>query len=122
MSIIINEYKDNIDKCWYNSSNVKYSECNDIESGLKEVKVVFKDGRTYIYKGIPVQQYLMFRNSASQGSALFKYIAVKNKYETEKLENSDLSLIESEKLMIIEEREKESKLINQDSLNEENEK
>ena len=33
-----------IDKSWYQSSNVLYSECIDVEDELKTLKVVFKNG------------------------------------------------------------------------------
>jgi len=107
MGLIINKYENNIDKCWYDSSNLIYSECFDNKDSYKDLKVVFKDGRAYIYKGLTVQDYLLFRSHQSQGKALFKYIATKvqgkDKYIFEKLENVLLDLIEKEKELLIEE-------------------
>ena len=110
MSLIINKYENNLDKCWYDSSNIIYSECIDNENSYKDLKVTFKDGRTYLYKSLTVQDYLFFRNDNSQGKALGQYITCKKfgklKYEFEKIENLDLEKIESEKKILIEERDK----------------
>lgn len=95
MSKIFNYYADDVDKVWYNSSNVKYSECIDKEGELKTLKVVFSGGRQYQYKGVNVQDYLMFRENESQGKALSKYI-IGNGYECEKLSNANLDLINEE--------------------------
>lgn len=86
-------YKDGLDRAWYDSSNVKYSECIDKEGELKIVKVVFNGGRTYEYKGVDVNDYLKFREATSQGSAFNQFL---KKYEFEKLDNSDLQLLEEE--------------------------
>ena len=49
MSKILNYYnnKTHIDKVWYDSSNVLYSECDDIENDYKNVRVTFNNGSTY---------------------------------------------------------------------------
>jgi hypothetical protein len=104
MGKIISFYENDIDKAWYNSSNVIYSECLDKEGELKIVKIVFKNGSTYQYKDVSVTDYLMFREDASQGKAINKFI---KKYNFEKLENSDLNLIENEKQLLFERMEKE---------------
>lgn len=83
-------YENDIDKAWYDSSNVLYSECDDKEDALKSVKVVFKNGSTYLYKDVNVNDYLLFRESPSQGKALNKFL---KKYEYEKLEPTDLNLL-----------------------------
>ena len=94
MSKIISYYKEDLDKCWYNSSNVVYSECKDHDNALKEVNVVFKNGNEYVYHDVTVQDYLMFREDASQGKALNKFI---KKYEfTRKEEKRDLELLKEE--------------------------
>ena len=100
MSKIFNVYSKNNDgvdqdKVWFQSSNVKYSECLDKDNELKTLKVVFNNGTQYEYKGVRVQDYLLFREDASQGKALNKYIKA-NGYEYEKLENADLDALESE--------------------------
>lgn len=108
MGKIISKYENDLDKCWYDSSNVLYSECNDKDNALKEVKVVFKNGATYLYKEVKVQDYLMFRDSSSNGKAFFKYI--KN-HDFEKLDNSNVDDLKEElhQLLIeISEQEKEN--------------
>lgn len=112
MSLIINKYENNIDKCWYDSSTIIYSECVDNKDSYKDLKVTFKDGRTYLYKGLIVQDYLLFRSDISQGKALNKYIAFKNKvtgknkYEFEKSDSIDVNQLNEEKVLLIEERDK----------------
>lgn len=101
MSIIKESYQNNIDKVWYNSSNIFYSECLDKDDELKQLKVVFNNGGTYLYKDVEVGDYLMLKFGGvdgSQGKALNKFI--KTKYEYEKLENTDINslLIEMEKI------------------------
>lgn len=95
MGKIINYYnqKDRIDKAWYNSSNVVYSECNDMNNEYKSVKIIFKNGSTYEYYDVNVNDYVMFREDSSQGSAINKYI---KKYKYEKLKDSDLENIDKE--------------------------
>ena len=86
MSKIFNYYSKDVDKCWYNSSNIKYSECIDKDGELKTVKIVFANGTQYQYNKVNVQDYLLFRENTSQGKALNKFIKSKG-YEYEKLEN-----------------------------------
>lgn len=94
--LILKEYNPNtrIERAWYESSNVLYSECYDKKDELKELKVVFKqkDGSTatYLYKDVNVNDYLMFRSSDSSGKGLIKYISGKQKgYAYEKLAESE---------------------------------
>lgn len=73
-----------IDRAWYNSSNVLYSECEDIENDYKVLKVVFKGGATYKYTNVDVNDYLMFMAGGldgSNGKALNKFIKAKCPYE-----------------------------------------
>lgn len=86
-------YENNVDKTWYDSSTVFYSECDDKENALKELKVVFKNGSTYLYKDVNVNDYLLFRESASQGKTLHRII---KQYAFEKLENTDMNLLVEE--------------------------
>lgn len=95
MSKIFSVYSNNVDRVWYQSSNVKYSECVDKNGELKTLRVVFNNGAQYEYAGVDVNQYLMFREDLSQGKALNKYIKG-NEYEYTKLEDADLDAIESE--------------------------
>lgn len=95
MSKILNYYnnKTHIDKVWYDSSNVLYSECDDIENDYKNVMVTFNNGSTYEYKQVNVNDYMMFREDISQGKAINKFI---KKYECEKLENKNIENINEE--------------------------
>ncbi len=100
MSKIFGFYKEGsdgvgIDKCWFDSSNVKYCECVDKENERKTLRVVFNNGSQYEYKGVDVNHYLMFREDPSQGKALNKYIKG-NKYDYEKLEDKDVALLTEE--------------------------
>ena len=61
MSKIKSFYCNDVDKVWYDSSNVLYSECDDITDGLKVLRVTFKNGRTYQYYDVNVHDYLLFR-------------------------------------------------------------
>ena len=95
MSKIFGFYANDVDKNWYQSSNIRYSECDDHDNELKTLRVVFNNGTQYEYKNVNVQDYLMFRNDASQGKALNQYIKGKG-YEYEKLENADMQSLEDE--------------------------
>lgn len=105
MSLILDEYKDNVDKCWYDSSNVLFSKCYDNPNQLKDLTIVFKEGRTYQYNGVDVMDYIMFKTDRSQGKALNKYIV--KKYKGVRLSDVDLNELEEEKNNIIVERLKE---------------
>jgi hypothetical protein len=107
MSVIFNKLIENIDYCWYDSSNILYSECDDKKDELKDVKVVFKGGRTYLYKKVNVQDYLKFRNNISQGKALRQYLDVKTengnkKYEFIRIEDTDINELEERKKKLME--------------------
>jgi hypothetical protein len=86
-------YENDVDKAWYDSSTVLYSECDDKEGSLKSVKVVFKNGGTYLYKDVKVNDYLLFREGSSQGKSLHKVL---KQYEFEKLPNTDVNLLMEE--------------------------
>lgn len=76
-----------LDRVWYNSSNVFYSECEDLVDNLKILRVVFNNGATYEYRNVDVNDYVMFVRGGldgSNGKALNKYI--KPKCECEKIE------------------------------------
>lgn len=95
MSKIFNFYANDVDKTWYQSSNIKYSECIDHDNELKTLKVVFNNGTQYEYKDVDVRDYLLFRDAASQGKALNEFVKPKG-YEYEKLENADLATLDGE--------------------------
>lgn len=95
MAKIFNYYTNNVDKTWYDSSNVKYSECIDHDNELKTLKIVFNNGTQYQYNEVNVNKYLLFREDLSQGKALNKYIKSEG-YEYEKLENADMENLQKE--------------------------
>jgi len=90
-----NKKGEDVDKVWFQSSNVKYCECIDYDNQLKTLIVVFNNGSQYKYKDVSVTQYLLFRDAASQGKALNEYIKSKG-YEFEKMENADLATLDGE--------------------------
>ena len=95
MSKIFNFYANDVDKTWYQSSNIKFSECIDHDNDLKTLKVVFNNGTQYQYNKVDVRDYLLFREAASQGKALNESIKAKG-YEYEKLEDVDTKTLEDE--------------------------
>ena len=84
-----------VEHVWYESSNIKYTECIDEPNKLKTLKVVFTTGTQYQYNDVPVDQYLVFREDASQGKALNRLIKG-GKYEYSKLENVDIGELDDE--------------------------
>ena len=95
MSKIFNLYSKDVDRTWYQSSNIKYSECIDHDNELKTLIVVFNNGTQYRYDKVDVRDYLLFRDAESQGKALNQFIKPKN-YAYEKLENADLATLDGE--------------------------
>lgn len=85
MGKIYKIYENKMERTWYNSSNIIYSECDDNENEFKVLRVVFKDGRMYQYKDVNVNDYLLFRENLSQGKALNQFI--KPKYEVSRLDD-----------------------------------
>lgn len=80
-----------IDKAWYDSSNIVYSECDDNLNALKTLRIVFKTGDMYEYENIDVHDYLMFMAGGldgSNGKAFYKFI--RNKYDGAKLDTVNL--------------------------------
>lgn len=105
MSIIYNRYLNNVDHTWYDSSNILYSECFDNTDINKNVKLVFKGGRTYLYKDVNVDDYLQFKlTNESHGSAVNKFIV--KKYECVRLSDTDMETLEKFKESTIEEDNK----------------
>ena len=75
-----------VDRIWYTSSNILYSECDDKVDDLKELRITFKNGETYAYKDVDVNDYVLFAHGgidASNGKAFWKII--RPKYEAEKI-------------------------------------
>lgn len=73
--IIYNRYINQEDHVWYDSSNVVYSKCYDTQnSPTKTLKIVFKQGRTYLYKDVDANDYVRFKTSQSTGHAFNELI------------------------------------------------
>jgi hypothetical protein len=106
--LLLREYNQEkrLDRAWYSSSNIVYLECEDHENELKTLRVVFKNGSCYEYKEVSVMDYLMFMHGGldgSNGKALNSFIKTK-KYEYEKKDDADLSLLTEEMNKIINKR------------------
>ena len=95
MAKLFNYYHDNIDRTWYDSSNIIYTECLDKANELKTLRVVFSNGTQYEYNGVNVNDYLLLREDASQGKA-FNRLFRKGNYEYVKLENADIDNLHEE--------------------------
>lgn len=96
------KYRDNKEWCWYDSSNTLFSLCYDNDGNEKVVKVVFKNGRTYLYKGVDVSDYLAFRDSDSNGASFAKYL---KKYNATRIEDTDLIELENLRVHFLNENE-----------------
>lgn len=87
--IVYNRYIDQQDHIWHDSSNIVYSKCYDTQaSKFKTLKIVFKGGRTYVYKNVDANDYLLFKTSASSGEGFNKYI---KKYDALRIEDTDMT-------------------------------
>ena len=78
--------EEKVDRIWYSSSNILYSECDDKLDDFKELRITFKNGDTYVYKKVDVNDYVLFAHGgidASNGKAFWKII--RPKYEAEKI-------------------------------------
>lgn len=85
-----------VDRIWYSSSNILYSECDDKTDDFKELRITFKNGETYAYKKVDVNDYVLFAHGgidASNGKAFWKII--RPKYEAEKIGKKTLEEINS---------------------------
>ena len=90
-----NTYINEHDYVWYDSSNVLFSECIDTNEETKTLKIVFKNGRKYLYQNVDVHDYIMLKTAESNGSAFNKYI---KKYKCVRLPDVDVSEIEELKI------------------------
>lgn len=87
--IVYNKYLDNQDHTWYDSSNVLFSKCyDDPNSNTKTLKIVFKNGRTYIYKDVDINDYLTFKTAQSNGQAVNTSII--KKYKGVRISDTDV--------------------------------
>lgn len=85
------KYINNAQFCWYDSSNIIFSKCYNNEGTLKVVKIIFKNGRTYLYKDVDVEDYVKFRDAESNGQSFNKYI---KKYTATRIQDTDLGKLE----------------------------
>lgn len=98
--------KTKLDRIWYSSSSLLYSECIDNENELKTLIVVFKNGSTYQYDDVDVMDYVMFVHGGldnSNGKALNTFIKKKCPYK--KIENKNIEELQKE-LDTLKEKEK----------------
>ena len=89
--IVYNKYTNLRDHVWYSSSNVIYSECIDSDTELKTLKIVFKEGRTYMYRDVNVEDYIRFKNAESNGKAFNQFI---KKYECVRMPDTEASTLD----------------------------
>ena len=89
-----------LDRAWFDSSNVLYGECDDSSSTQeKTVTLVFKGGLQYLYEGVNIGDWIDFKNSQSQGKALNEIFKAKG-YEYRKLEDKrDIGELEDEYIL-----------------------
>ena len=99
---LYSKYENSQEFCWYDSSNIIFSKCYDNPGDCKVVKIIFKNGRTYLYKDVDVNDYIMFRDAESNGSAFTKYI---KKYAATRIQDTDLSKLEELKDSFINENQ-----------------
>lgn len=86
MSKIYSKYIKNEDHNWYDSSNIVYSVCFDGATN-KSLKIVFKGGRTYLYKDVDPIDYVRFRDAESNGKVFNEVI---KQYPCTKLNDTSL--------------------------------
>ena len=91
--ILLREYNQekSLDRVWYDSSNVFYSECEDGDSAKKVLRVVFKNGAQYQYSDVDVNDYVMFIAGGidgSNGKALNEFVK-KKKCPYERIADAD---------------------------------
>ena len=86
--IIYNRYVNCEDHVWYDSSNIVYSKCYDTKnSPTRTVKIVFKQGRTYVYRNVDANDYVRFKTAESTGKAFNEFI---KKYDAVRIADTDL--------------------------------
>ena len=96
------KYINNVEHIWYESSNLVYSACYNGARQEKTLKVVFKNGRTYIYKDVDVNDYMAYtRTYSSNGSAFNTYIV--KKYKGIRVSDTDETKLEELRKMFAEE-------------------
>lgn len=98
------------EKCWYESSNIFYSEfIEDENKNEGNLFITFNNGSTYKYKKVQLTpDYLMFKHGGLDGShGKSLNIHIKPKYEFEKMENKNIDELIKEKNFVLEKKQKE---------------
>ena len=86
--ILYNRYVNQEDHVWYDSSNIVYSKCYDTKtSPTRTVKIVFKQGRTYVYRNVDANDYVRFKTTQSTGKGFNDFI---KKYDAVRIADTDL--------------------------------
>ena len=84
--------EERIQKVWYDSSMLVYSEMKENEfENIGDLTVTFKNGATYTYLDVTFEDYMVFiggGTDASQGKTLNKII--KNKYQYKRIEDRNV--------------------------------
>lgn len=84
--------KERIQKVWYDSSMIVYSEMKENElENIGDLTITFKNGSTYVYMDVSFEDYLVFiggGTDASQGKTLNKII--KGKYDYKRIEDRNV--------------------------------
>ena len=105
MAITQRKYINNVEHIWYESSNLVYSACYNGARQEKTLKVVFKNGRTYVYKDVDVNDYMAYtRTYSSNGSAFNTYIV--KKYKGVRVSDTDATKLEELRKMFLDEDKK----------------
>lgn len=110
--LLFSHYDENtkVDKCWYQSSNICYSEFVEYpDANAGDLFVTFNNGATYKYINVNLtHDYIMFKHGSldgSHGKALNAHI--KPKYQFEKTENKNVEeLIKTKEIIQTEQQEK----------------
>lgn len=87
--------KERIDRVWYQSSNIVFTECLDNPDSLKTLTVTFKNNRRYRYDDVDVNDYVMFMHGGldgSNGKVFHKYIV--SKYKGVKIEDASSDYVQ----------------------------
>lgn len=102
--IIYTKYINSEEHTWYDSSNVVYSEYFDRNAPSNPLKLIFKNGRTYLYKDVKTEDYLAFRESESSGKGVNQYIV--RKYKPVRLPDADVEELEKKRKALLEDTRK----------------
>lgn len=94
--ITYNKYINNEDHTWYDSTNVVYSKCYNNNQQTKTLKIVFGNGRTYVYRDVDVNDYVAFKMAESNGKSVNTFIV--KKYKGVRIADTDV-----EKLNVLKE-------------------